>query len=76
MSGCGHALIGPRRHVTSDLKKGRFPALPLGRVPQHFPLYHFSVLKKGGDCFSNFIKNKKPEFAVFIKKICWGMKNF
>ena len=37
MSGCGHALIGPRRHVTSDLKKGRFPALPLGHVPQHFP---------------------------------------
>ena len=64
MSVCAHAIIGPRRHVTSDLKKGHFPAL------QTFlnisPLYHFSVLKKGGDCFADFIKNKKSEFAVFI----------
>ena len=37
MSVCGHDLIGSRRHVTSDLKKGRLPALPLGHVPQHFP---------------------------------------
>ena len=41
MSVSGHALIGPRRHVTADLKKGRFPALPLGHVPQHFPLLPF-----------------------------------
>ena len=46
MSVCAHALIGPRRHVTSDLKKGRFPALPLGHIS---PIYHFSVLKKGVD---------------------------
>jgi hypothetical protein len=61
MSVCAHALIGPRRHVTADLKKGRFlsPHFPWGTFLNISPLYHFSVLKKGGDCFADFIKNKK-----------------
>jgi hypothetical protein len=43
MSICAHAVIGQRRHVAVGyLKEGRFPW-------QHFTLYHFSVLKKGGE---------------------------
>ena len=73
MSVCAHAFIGPRHHVTVDLKKGLFAALPLGHVPQHFPLYNFSVLKKGGYCFTDY-KEPKVEFSVFIIKICWATK--
>jgi hypothetical protein len=65
MSVFAHAVIGLRRHVTVDLKKGRFPALPLGHVPQHFPLYHFSVLKKGGDCLP-IIKNKNLNLPFLL----------